>query len=288
MAVATPPRPALPSLGAPLPLRRPTDAALALPPGAGLRLLLAGLGMVPVTLIALSTFGLGLRSLAVHVALPALAILGVLVATRRAAGALAVSALRAGVVATAVYDASRFGFMWAGAVDHDPIPHIGTALSLDPAAVFGYLWRYLGNGTGLALAFLALGLRGVGVGVAYGLAVCTGLLVMLAVSPHGEELLFALTPGTVLMATVGHAVFGAVLGSLAGPRPSGRVRVRRRRLPRGRRRGTTRSRSGATEASARDIRGVDFPAGGRSLATFSAPAAPAPCEQRAAPPTLSA
>jgi len=275
--------------------------------------------MVPVTLIALSTFGLGLHGLAVHVALPALAVLGVLVATRRAAGALAVSALGAGVAATAVYDASRFGFMWAGAVDHDPIPHIGTALGLEPAAVFGYLWRYLGNGTGLALAFLALGLRGVGVGAAYGLAVCTGLLATLAVSPHGEELLFALTPGTVLMATVGHAIFGAVMGSIAGPRPSGRVRVRRRRLPRGRRRGTTVDRLGrALEVH----RGVVFPQrwirenlelgeggeeeldrapaeasatfGGSTfqladdVATFSAPAGTAPCEQRAAPPTLSA
>lgn len=220
MAVATRPRPALPSLPVLLPLRRPTDAAPAVAPGAGLRLILAGLGMVPLTLIALSTFGLSLHSLAVRVGLPALVVLGLLVATRRVAGALAASALRAGVVATAVYDASRFGFMWSGALDHDPIPHIGMALGLEPAAMFGYLWRYLGNGSGLAFAFLALGLRGLRAGAAYGLAVCTGLLVTLGVSPHGEELLFPLAPGTVLMATVGHAIFGVVLGSLAGPRPA--------------------------------------------------------------------
>jgi hypothetical protein len=235
MAVAISTRPAHQSFLTPLPLRRPLRAALALASGAGLRLLLASLGMVPVTLIALSTFGLGLRTLAVHVALPAVAVLGVLVARHRAAGALAAWALPAGVVATAIYDASRFGFLWAGVVDYDPIPHIGTALGVEPAGVVGYLWRYLGNGAGLALAFLALGLRGVRVGVAYGLAVCAGLLVTLAVSPHGEELLFALTPGTVVMATVGHAIFGAALGSLAGakspaaPRPSPVIRSDRRR-----------------------------------------------------------
>ena len=176
---------------------------------------LAGAGVTPVSLIAASTFGVDLRAAALTVLLPAAALVAVLAAADRRTAALVRRAVVAGVVATALYDVSRFGFLAAGVVDGDPIPHIGAELGLTPPALFGYLWRYLGNGAGLALAFLALGLRGRAAGVLYGLAVCGGLLLTLAVSPHGEELLFPLGPGTVVMATVGHALFGAVLGGRA-------------------------------------------------------------------------
>ena len=178
-----------------------------------LALALAVAGATPVTLIAASTFGVGLRGSAVAVGLPALAVVVLAAARHRPTAALVRQAVVAGVVATFLYDLSRFAFLALGVVDRDPIPHIGVELGLDPPLVFGYLWRYLGNGTGLALAFLALGLRGRAAGVAYGLAVCGGLLVTLVVSPHGQELLFPLGPGTVVMATTGHAIFGAVLGA---------------------------------------------------------------------------
>ena len=180
-----------------------------------LALALAGAGATPVTLVAASTFGVRLRSVALVAGLPAVIVVVVAVARSRPAATLARSALAIGLVGTAVYDVTRIGFLLAGVVDRDPIPHIGVELGLDPPAVYGYLWRYLGNGTGLALAFLALGLRGTRAGVGYGLAVCAGLLATLAVSPHGQQLLFPLTPGTVVMATTGHVVFGAVLGSLS-------------------------------------------------------------------------
>jgi hypothetical protein len=182
---------------------------------AGRVVALAGAGVTPVSLIAASTFGVGLRASALSVLVPALALVAVLAAGDRPTAALVRRAVVAGVVATAVYDVSRFGFLAAGVVDRDPIPHIGAELGLAPPALFGYLWRYLGNGAGLALAFLALGLRGRAAGVVYGLAVCGGLLLTLAVSPHGEELLFPLGPGTVVMATVGHVLFGVVLGGRA-------------------------------------------------------------------------
>lgn len=192
-----------------------------------LAVVLAGAGVTPVTLVAASTFGIGLRSLALAVGLPALLVVALVVARSRQAAALVRSALAAGLVATALYDVARMGFLWAGVVDRDPIPHIGVELGLDPPAVFGYLWRYLGNGTGLALAFLALGRRGTRAGVGYGLFVCAGLLATLAVSPHGEQLLFPLTAGTIVMATTGHVIFGAVLGHLSArpvsaPPPGGR------------------------------------------------------------------
>ena len=111
--------------------------------------------------------------------------------------------------------AFRVGFIAVGLVQHDPIRHIGAALHLRPVWVVGYTWRYVGNGGGLAVAFFALGLRGVRAGALYGLAVCTGLLVTLAVSPDGQALLFPLNPATVVMATGGHLIYGTVLGRLA-------------------------------------------------------------------------
>ena len=122
----------------------------------------------------------------------------------------------AGLVSTALYDLFRFGFIWLGLISGDPIPHIGAALGLHPDWLFGYIWRYAGNGAGLAVAFHALGYRGTRAGVLYGLFVCGGLLVTLTVAPYGQQMLFPLTFTTVVMATGGHVIYGAVLGSQPG------------------------------------------------------------------------
>jgi hypothetical protein len=176
---------------------------------------LAAAGMLPVSLIGLSAFGLDLRLLAVVVLAPVLACLTIAIAVDPVTRALAIRALAAGLVATALYDVLRGGFLWSGLMDRDPIPHIGHALGLEPAWLAGYTWRYLGNGTGLALAFLALGLRGTRAGIVYGLFVCSNLLLVLLVSPLGEQILFELNATTIVMATLGHAIYGAVLGTIA-------------------------------------------------------------------------
>ncbi|MDX6677881.1 MAG: hypothetical protein QOE31_1933 [Solirubrobacteraceae bacterium] len=176
---------------------------------------LAAAGGVPVTLIAGSAFGLALRTLALLILAPVVAMLLARVAVHRATRTLVVRAVTAGIVATAMYDLCRGSFLWSGLMDHDPIPHIGAALGLDPAWAAGYTWRYLGNGTGLALTFLALGLRGTRAGIGYGLAVCSCLLLTLVASPYGTEILFPLNVTTVIMAVLGHAIYGAVLGTLA-------------------------------------------------------------------------
>jgi hypothetical protein len=176
---------------------------------------LAAAGMLPVSLIGLSAFGLDLRLLALLVLAPVLACLAVAVATDPLTRALVVRALAAGLVATALYDLLRGGFLWSGLMDRDPIPHIGHALGIEPAWLAGYAWRYLGNGTGLALAFLALGMRGTRAGIVYGLFVCANLLLVLLVSPLGQQILFELNATTIVMATLGHAIYGAVLGTIA-------------------------------------------------------------------------
>lgn len=183
-------------------------------------LALAAAGAAPVTMIGLTAFGLPLTWLAVGVLVPSVAATAAVqhVSGRGApATRLAVRALVAGVIATFVYDLLRWAFVLSGTVGPDPIPHIGTALGVEPAWLAGYLWRYVGNGGGLALAFLALGGRGPRQGVTFGLAVAAGLIAVLVVSPHGQDSLFALTPVSVVMIVAGHAVYGAVLGRLTTP-----------------------------------------------------------------------
>lgn len=189
----------------------PPALAVAAPP----RLALVPAGFLPVTLIAASAFGVaGLRAMALAVLLPVVVVEAVVVDRHRSLLPLVGTALVLGAASTALYDAFRFQFLWFGLMHRDPIPHIGAALGLHPAWLFGYAWRYLGNGGGLALAFVALGFRGVRAGVLYGLFVCAGLLVTLAVAPHGQQVLFPLNVTTVVMAIGGHAIYGAVLGTL--------------------------------------------------------------------------
>ena len=190
--------------------------------------MLAAVGAMPVALIAASAFAIApLRWLALHLLVPALMVFAGVLAHDRNWRCHVARAWIAGLVATAAYDAFRLSFLWSGLMDRDPIPHIGTALGLHPAIVFGYLWRYAGNGGGLAIAFWALGFRGVRAGVAYGLAVCAGLLFTLVVSPLGQQMLFPLNGVTVIMATGGHAIYGAVLGALlARDRPGWPRRTR--------------------------------------------------------------
>lgn len=180
------------------------------------RLALIPVGFLPVTLIAAAAFGVAdLRVLATYLLVPALALAAGVLVGRPTWTSMAVRALAAGVVATALYDAYRGSFLALGLMQVDPIPHIGVALHLDPAWVFGYLWRYLGNGGGMAVAFFALGFRGVRTGILYGLFVCSGLLFVLVAAPYGQEMLFPLNATTLVMAVGGHVIYGAVLGWIA-------------------------------------------------------------------------
>jgi hypothetical protein len=180
------------------------------------RVVLAASGFVPVSLIAASTFGVvGLRPLAIGILLPAAVAVAVVMARRPEARGLVVKSLLAACLATGLYDLWRFSFLWVGLMHKDPIPHIGVALGLHPAWVFGYLWRYAGNGGGLAIAFFALGFRGVRNGILFGLFVCGGLFATLIVSPHAQEVLFPLNATTIVMGTVGHMIYGAVLGAIS-------------------------------------------------------------------------
>lgn len=178
-------------------------------------------GAVPVSLIGASTFGvLTLKQLTVFFLLPALVGLVVLTVTSSASWLLVKRAVVAGVTATFIYDIFRWTCLALGLMDGDPIPHIGTDLGLEPGWVFGYLWRFLGNGSGIAVAFYAFGGRGIVAGTAHGLVVASGLLAVLAISPHGQQALFPLTPTIVAIAVTGHVIYGVVLGLISKKMPS--------------------------------------------------------------------
>jgi hypothetical protein len=130
-------------------------------------------------------------------------------------GKRALIGLVAGMIATGIYDILRLGLMLAG-LWGDPIPSIGQLALNDPDApwYWGYVWRFVGNGGGMGLAFAMLPWRGVKLGIAYGSAICMGLVVLLYFWPVSQEHFFALTPATAAGGMAGHWVYGAVLGWL--------------------------------------------------------------------------
>ena len=125
------------------------------------------------------------------------------------------------------YEGVRIPFIMAGWMD-DFIPKIGGMLVWDgnPHAVLGYIWRYLGNGGGMGMAFVCSFtlLRRAWVtpriarytGLCFGCFVWACLIITLKVSPHGEEVMFVVTPVSLLLSWIGHVVFGYTLGWLVG------------------------------------------------------------------------
>ena len=160
-------------------------------------------------------------------------------------GKRALIGLVAGMIATGVYDILRIGLVFAG-LWGDPIPSIGRLALADPDAhpAWGYVWRFAGNGGGMGLAFAMLPWRGVRLGIAYGTAICLGLVGLLYFWPVAQEHFFALTPPTAAGGMAGHWVYGAVLGWLTArwlppvgrrrrpARDRGEREVRARREPR--------------------------------------------------------
>jgi hypothetical protein len=202
------------------------------------RVLYLAFGFAAITSLGVALAGMvplpyGLR----YAVVPAVVVM-VLVGLRYPAwGKRALIGLVAGMIATGVYDILRIGLMFAG-LWGDPIPSIGRLALADPDAdwYWGYVWRFVGNGGGMGLAFAMLPWRGVRLGIAYGSAICLGLVGLLYFWPVSQEHFFALTPPTAAGGMAGHWVYGAVLGWLTARwlPPVGRRRRRPARDRRGR------------------------------------------------------
>jgi hypothetical protein len=150
-----------------------------------------------------------------YAVIPAYAVMLLLGLRYPAWGKRALLGLVAGMIATGIYDVLRIGLMFVG-LWADPIPTIGKLALDDQNAwwMWGYVWRFIGNGGGMGLAFAMLPWRSVRLGIAYGSSICLGLFGLLYFWPVSQQHFFPLTPLTATGAMAGHWVYGAVLGWL--------------------------------------------------------------------------
>ena len=168
-------------------------------------------------LVSLQTVGL-------FVLLPLLeALLVLIIARPDRSDRLILAGFLWGLVACAGYDAFRlptiyFFHLWKdffGAVG-------GWAVGGNSNFLVGYIWRYVGDGGGIAVAFFAvaatLGAGGwarrrvVGFAIVY--AVCpvwTGLILTDLIAPGGRAL-FPISLATLTCSLIGHLIYGAILG----------------------------------------------------------------------------
>ena len=195
--------------------------------------LMFGIGFAPITALALSLMGiLTLPVASLLLVIPALGIAVGLSCYQPRYGRLMVRGHVMGLIAVTCYDGVRIPFIMAGWMD-DFIPKIGGMLVGDgnPHPILGYLWRYLGNGGGMGMAFVCaftllkqlLPERQQAritprvanhIAVGFGCFVWACLIITLMISPNGEEMMFVITPFSLLLSWIGHVVFGYTLGHL--------------------------------------------------------------------------
>ena len=183
-------------------------------------------GAAPVSAIAVHVVGwMSMRDSAVFVVAPLALIALVLVARRSFEARWALRGAAAGLLAVMAYDAVRMPLVWLR-IWPDFIPRIGGWVTGEHGTnvLIGYAWRYLGDGTGIGLAYFAfcavvlqirpnlVRVHPIALSVAYGIFVWTGLVATVVVPPHGEALLFRLTAASFGLSLLGHLVYGGVLG----------------------------------------------------------------------------
>ncbi len=135
--------------------------------------------------------------------------------------------LIAGMVACIVYDGARLFAVHVLGLMGDFIPVMGSWVTGEPdtagSAAVGYVWRYIGDGGGLGVAFFivafALGIDrwpsewAVLSAVAFAVfPTWTGLIATVALAPRGQEMMFPLNTATIAITLIGHLIFGFVLG----------------------------------------------------------------------------
>lgn len=177
-------------------------------------------GALPVLSISAHVFGIIAIDVAARSVVLPVVVLALLVAMRRSPEATLVRrGLLSGLIAVALYDATRLPFVLTG-IWPDFIPRVGGWVvgNDEPHAVLGYAWRYIGNGGGIAVFFVfgcaALDRRRqlVRLGIAYGVIVWSGLIATVMLADRGQALLFAITPLSIAVSLVGHLVYGSMLG----------------------------------------------------------------------------
>jgi len=200
--------------------RRPNEADWHHPLGIVVTAAYVLIGFTPIATLALSLLEIAPMREAAPATITAATSFGLYLAVLvPGARRLVLRGLTAGLIAVLLYDGTRLPFVLLGGWP-DFIPRIGSWLLDDPDAHWsvGYLWRYLGNGAGMGLAFAVLApwipgrIDPRAAGLGFGIAVWSGLLTVLAFSPDGQDKMFQLTPATFALSLLGHVVYGSVLG----------------------------------------------------------------------------
>jgi hypothetical protein len=234
IATTPPARQSRPPVAASADLRQPTPAGLGniieSRPNAGwqwharqgLHLAVASIPVLAISAHVL--WSVSLLTVAVVVLLPLIFGLAALVAARpHLSDRLLLAGFAWGLLACAGYDAFRLPTIYAAHWWRDFFGSVGGwATASHSNTLVGYLWRYIGDGGGIALPFFALGAtlgaaawpRRTTIAAAVTYAVCpvwTGLVLTDLLAPDGRRL-FPLTAATLTLSLVGHLIYGAIMG----------------------------------------------------------------------------
>jgi hypothetical protein len=198
------------------------------------------LASMPILAIPADVSGLIAQSTSSVVVIVLLAVLGTLVVfAPHRIDMIVGRGLIAGMVATIVYDGARLFAVHVLGLMGDFIPVMGSFVTGEPdttgSAAVGYVWRYIGDGGGLGVAFFvvafALGIDrwrnvyAVLASVAFAVfPTWAGLMATVALLPRGEEMMFDLNLATFIITLVGHLIFGLFLGLAFLKAPRGKDR----------------------------------------------------------------
>lgn len=201
-------------------------------------LLVLVLASMPILGISLDVFGLVPQSTTSVAVIALTALLGAFITfAPHRIDMIVGRGLIAGMVACIVYDGARLFAVHVLGLMGDFIPVMGSWVTGEPdttgSAAVGYVWRYVGDGGGLGVAFFvvafALGIDRwsnlKAVLAAVGFAVFptwAGLMGTVALAPRGEQMMFPLNPATVTITLIGHLIFGLFLGLAFLKAPRGR------------------------------------------------------------------
>lgn len=182
-------------------------------------------GSIPV--LGISAHVLGWVSLSIidlYVLAPLLVVLAALVLVRPdRSDKVALAGFLWGLVACAGYDAFRLPTIYGLHLWGDFFGSVGGwAMGSESNYLVGYLWRYIGDGGGIAIAFFAVAAtlrigswprwQVIALGVAYGVfPVWSGLILTDLFAPPGREL-FPLSLTTLTVSLIGHLIYGLILG----------------------------------------------------------------------------
>ena len=180
------------------------------------------IGFSPITALAIAIIGILPLYITTLIIVAPSVVLGIVLAFMFPYyGKLALKGLLIGLIAVFLYDCMRIPFIIAG-IWGDFIPKISTWLlnTSQPNWLVGYLWRYLGDGGFMGMAFTVaycslkprIGRRTAA--LAFGIAIWLCLLGTLFLAPHGQAMLFKLTLTTLSLSFLGHLIYGASIGLL--------------------------------------------------------------------------